>query len=334
METQHNVNLSSVEIANLWTAYMNNSMSVCVLTYFAANTNDTEIKSLVEFALECSQKNCQEVRAIFEEENYPVPFGFTQHDVNLKAPKLWTDILHINYLDQMSKAGFLAFGFCASLAARLDVREYFNRCLIRITEINNRTKNLLLEKGLFLRPPTIAAPKQVDFVQKQGFLTGWFGERKPLLAMEIMHLYHNIQTNAIGKAIIMGFAQVASSKDVRDFMLRGKEIAVKHIEIFSSLLRDEDIPVPTSWDSDVLDSTLSPFSEKLMLFHVAFLSAAGIGNYGSAISISTRRDIITHYSRLVAEVGLYTEDGANLMINHGWLEEPPQAIKRAELINK
>ena len=35
---------------------------------------------------------------------------------------------------------------------------------------------------------------------------------------------------------------------------------------------------------------------------------------------------------LIPEVSLYAEDGANIMIKHGWMEEPPQADDRNELI--
>uniref|UniRef100_UPI00403F1F1F DUF3231 family protein n=1 Tax=Niallia sp. XMNu-256 TaxID=3082444 RepID=UPI00403F1F1F len=34
MQTEHNIRLTSSEIASLWTAYMNNSMSYCMLKYF------------------------------------------------------------------------------------------------------------------------------------------------------------------------------------------------------------------------------------------------------------------------------------------------------------
>ncbi|MFD0824074.1 DUF3231 family protein [Neobacillus sp. M.A.Huq-85] len=36
---------------------------------------------------------------------------------------------------------------------------------------------------------------------------------------------------------------------------------------------------------------------------------------------------------MVPEISLYAEDGANIMINHGWMEEPPQADDREHLIN-
>lgn len=63
------------------------------------------------------------------------------------------------------------------------------------------------------------------------------------------------------------------------------------------------------------------------------MTAAGIGNYGMAMAASPRRDISIRYATLVPEIALYAEDGANIMIKHGWLEEPPQADDREELIN-
>ncbi|WP_155925690.1 DUF3231 family protein [Bacillus sp. UNC438CL73TsuS30] len=34
----------------------------------------------------------------------------------------------------------------------------------------------------------------------------------------------------------------------------------------------------------------------------------------------------------IPEVALYVEDGANIMIKHGWMEEPPQAVDHDKLI--
>jgi hypothetical protein len=45
-------------------------------------------------------------------------------------------------------------------------------------------------------------------------------------------------------------------------------------------------------------------------------------------------DLSALYVRLSAEIALYAEDGANVLINHGWLEEPTQADDRNALINQ
>lgn len=70
-------------------------------------------------------------------------------------------------------------------------------------ELYKKTLNLLLEKGLYFRAAAIPIPEKVDFVQKQSYLTGWFGERRPLNAAEIMNLYDDMQRNGIGKALVL-----------------------------------------------------------------------------------------------------------------------------------
>jgi hypothetical protein len=49
-----------------------------------------------------------------------------------------------------------------------------------------------------------------------------------------------------------------------------------------------------------------------MLFQANLLSAIAIADFGTAISGSVRRDIGILYARLMAELGIYAEDGANL----------------------
>ena len=55
--SEHNIRLTSAEIANLWGAYMGNSMSVCVLQSFRQHVEDTEIKEVLDYALSLSKKH-------------------------------------------------------------------------------------------------------------------------------------------------------------------------------------------------------------------------------------------------------------------------------------
>ncbi len=193
-------------------------------------------------------------------------------------------------------------------------------------------KNTLLSKGLYVRSPYIPYPEKVDFVKKQSFLTGWFGERRPLLSLEMTNLYSNFQRNSLGIATLIGFSQVAESKSCPIFV-RGKEIASKHNEIFGSVLREDDLPVPMASDTYVTESKVSPLSDKLMMFTVTGLIALGVGYYGTSISTSMRRDLTVHYNRIIQEILKYSEDDANILINNGWMEEPPRARDRDELAN-
>jgi hypothetical protein len=43
----------------------------------------------------------------------------------------------------------------------------------------------------------------------------------------------NIQTDALAKALLMGFAQAAQSDELKDYFARGIDIAHKQLEVFS-----------------------------------------------------------------------------------------------------
>ncbi|RXI96614.1 DUF3231 family protein [Anaerobacillus alkaliphilus] len=45
-------------------------------------------------------------------------------------------------------------------------------------------------------------------------------------------------------------------------------------------------------------------------------------------------NIGANYNRMIQEVLLFAEDGAQIMIDHGYLEQPPQAPNRRDLANK
>lgn len=334
METKHNIRLTSAEMGSLWTQYMYDSVVSCVLKHFKEKVEDSEIKPIIEYGLSNSQKHLGVIADIFTHENQPVPIGFRDEDVNVNAPRLFSDAFMLYYIKFLATLQMAANGVAVSMVARSDASDFFLETLASASELHDKTRKVLLSKGIYVRPPYITTSKQVDFVKKQNFLTGFFGQRRALHAVEISHLFANFMSNSVGKLLMTGFAQVAKSNEVRDYLLRGKHIANKHMEVFSSILVEDDLPAPMSWDSHVMDVTDSPFSDKLMMFHTTALIAVGIGNYGTAIAASTRRDLGMHYARLVQEVGLFAEDGANLLINNGWMEEPPQSTLREVLAKK
>jgi spore coat protein CotF len=333
MKTKHNeVALTSSELANLWVSYLNDTMAICGIKYFLANIQDEQIRSVLEYALKISQRHVQKVTKIFNEEDYPIPQGFTEKDVNLDAPRLFSDRMYLFYILNMGKFGLTSYALAISFAARTDIVQFYSTCMDETQELHNRAKELTKEKGFYTRPPQIPKPEQIDFVKKQSFLAGWFGDRRPLLGIEIANLVYNAKRNALGQALITGFSQVAKSKEVRRYFERGREIAGKHFEIFTSLLQEDYSSAGVlNLTSDVTDSKIAPFSDKLMMYHIAALIASGIGQYGVAMASSPRHDLGVHYGRLTTEIGHYADDGANIMINNGWMEQPPVAADRKVL---
>lgn len=331
MEDKTNIRLTAAEMSSLWTQYINDTASICVLSYFIKTVEDKEIRPIVEFALNSSHTNISSLQNLFHKENFPIPIGFNDRDVDVNAPSLFSDTYVLMYLRNMSVLGMAANAAALGLVTRSDIVSFHKEVLREAVKLQDLTRELMLNQGIYIRPPFVSTPDQVDFVGKQRFLAGFFGEKRPLTTIEITHLFMNVQTNAIGKALMMGFAQVAKNQEVERYFLRGKQIAQKHMDLFSDILKKEDLPAPMSWDTAVSDSTISPFSDKLMMFHVSAMTAAGIGNYGTAMAASPRRDIGMRYASLVPEISLYAEDGANIMIERGWLEEPPQTADRDKL---
>lgn len=334
MEDKTKIRLTAAEISSLWTQYINDTVSECVLNYFLNNTDDLSVKEIIEFAIKASEKNLSLLKEIFDRENFPYPIGFTKKDVNVKAPRLFSDTFVMMYLRHMSMLGMAANVGAIGLGTRPDVIAFHKSVLISAIALQDSTRELMLNQGTYIRPPFISIPDKVDFVGKQKFLSGLTGRRRSLASVEITHLFMNIQTNQIGKALIMGFLQVAQDKEVKNYLQRGKKIAQKHVDLFSDILKQNDIPAPMFWDSAVTDSTTNVFSDKLIMFHVSAMIAAGIGNYGAAMSASPRKDIGVKYASLIPEIALYAEDGANIMIKNSWMEEPPMADDRDRLAGK
>ncbi|MCT1904336.1 DUF3231 family protein [Oceanobacillus sojae] len=332
MEQEKQIRLTSGEVTQLVMQYMQDSSSVCTLGYFLEKVEDAEIKPVIEHALQSSEKHVQKITAILTEEKYVVPHGLkVEEDVDINAPRLYSDSFALTYIHQMTSLGLASYAASLSLSVRSDITAHFKDCLSETMELFEMVKDVLLSKGLYVRAPYLPNLEEVDFVQKQRFIWDILGEKRPLIGSEIGHLYANIQRNALGAALLTGYSQVAKSKDVTKFILRCIEISKKHITLFSEKLKESDLPVPMTWDTDVTKSTTYTFSDKIMMYQTAALISTSTGFYGLGIAQSPRADLGVMYNRLSVEIQKLSEDGANIMINNKWLEQPPMAPNRKDL---
>ncbi len=329
--TEHSIKLTSTEVASLWTSYQNDTMAICVLTYMLAKVEDAEIRPVFEFALELATTHIEIISGIFREEKHPIPYGFTDEDVDISAPRLFSDAYWLIYLHEMTIHGLAGYAVALTTSTRSDIRDYYTQCNHSSTDLYNKTTDILLSKGIFSRPPHISIPDKAEFVKKQSFLNGWFADRRPLNAIEISNIFFNLEKDLVSRALHIGFSQVTKSKEVTDFMVRGTDMTYKHIEVFSSILHENDLPSPNHWESEVTNSTTSPFSDKLMMFHSLLLLSTAVGFYGAGMAVCMRRDIGLQYQRIITETQKLTEDGAELFIDKGWMEQAPQADDRKKL---
>ncbi|WP_252120809.1 DUF3231 family protein [Halalkalibacter sp. APA_J-10(15)] len=327
------IRLTSGEIAQLWAQYMSDSASICMLTYFLEKAEDTDIKSVIAYSLKLSQSHIKKITSIFTAEKHEIPHGFKiEEDVDVHAPRLYSDSYVLNFIHQMSMIGLTTYSGSLSSSVRADITDYYSKCLSETMQLNKMTKNVLLSKGLFIRSPYLPNLEESKFVSKQGFLWDVFGDKRSLVASEVANVFANFQRNALGVATLIGFSQVSQGKDVKKFFIRGIEIGKKHTKLFGGKLEESNLPVPTSWAAEITNSTTYTFSDKLMMFYTSTLIALSVGYYGTGISQSPRVDLGVMYNRLSLEIQLYSEDGANIMIKNKWLEQPPMALNREELI--
>jgi uncharacterized membrane protein YtjA (UPF0391 family) len=329
----HNIRLTSAEIANLWTQYMNDSLSICILKFSIEKAQDKDIKNILKFSLDIAESHIDKIKKFFNEENCPIPKGFTEEDVNLSAPPLFTDTFMLVYMHVMTLHGLTGYAGAVGTSARADQVTYFVQCNKETMELYERIVDVMLNKGIYSKPPRIDVPSQIDFVSNQRYLTGWFGKKRPLSAMEISGISYNMQKTIVKVALEIAFGQVSQSKEVKKYFQKGKNICKSQFSLLSSILSKEDLASPASWASEVTDSTVPPFSDKLMLNHIVSLVSAAVGFFGAGLAVTQRRDLVMDYTRIIAEIGLYAEDGAQLLIKNGWLEQPPLAADRETLAN-
>lgn len=325
------ISLTAPEVSSLWTQYMFDSMSICFIKYALEHLEDEDIIEIYKDSLVLSERHVEKVKEFFVGEGIPIPQGFTNEDVNIHAPRLFQDPFYLYYIYIMVLQGLTGYALSVGTSIRADLRKYYISCNTETMMLFEKSIDTMLSKGLYSRPVVLTPAENIDFIKHQSFLTGWFGEKRPLTGMEIGDITFNMNKMHMHVALKVGFCQVAASKKVRQYINRGSEISNKHIAAFGKIFREEMLNSPMSWQSHVTSSTTSPFSDKWMMYQVQLSTQIAIAFYGTALSVTSRADIAEKYIVMASELVRYAEDGANLMIENGWMEEPPKAIDRRAL---
>jgi len=313
---------------------MGNSMAKQIITYFLHHVDDPDIKKGLDHAMELILTFINEIEFIFKQEGIPIPIGFTEKDANLDAPRLFQDEFYLHYLKYTAKAGMSIYNIAIPLMFREDVRQFFVQCMASTIKLLDELNQILLKKGAISKPPSIPIPDKQGFVKKQSYLNGFVGDVRPLHALEITHLYDNIENNVASKALLIAFSQVAKQEKVKKFFLRGKDITSKSLDTYMQKLHDENLPSLELLDHLVTDSTFSPFSDKIMLFHKIDMFSMKLRAFGNSMAVNGRRDLAMSYTAALTRIGRYVEDGANIMIENDWMEKPPEAADRNFLASK
>jgi len=325
--------LVSTEISGLWNSYITNTMSVCMIKHFMSNVEDSEIRTILQQTLDLSNQHIQELTNIFNKEKLTLPDGFNDSDVNQGSPRLFSDSFYLLYLSYTARVQMHKNTLILNQIIRSDIRDFFSKLINENIDLFNNSVDLRLAKGIFIRAPRVEVTKEVQYVKSQSFITDWFGEKRPLLTAEITAIFSNIFTCTVDRAVATAFGQVSKDKKVSDYFFEGKDIATKHIDILTTLFTNEGIPIPSTSDSFVNDSTIAPFSEKFMMSYLRVtLSSTQISSACMSIADTLRSDLVGKYINCVYELMKYSKKGANLMIDNAWLQESPQVVKHENLV--
>ncbi|MFB6466362.1 DUF3231 family protein [Cytobacillus sp. Hz8] len=154
-ETEHNPKLTSAELGNLWLTFMDDSMFKCILQYFVEKNEDKNMKPIFEYALDLTQKHLKTISEFYKMDNRPVPQGFTDEDVIKTAPRLFSDIFMLIYVNHSARYRMTIDALSLGDSSRSDIRNFYSELTASIIELFQKSTELMLAKGIYVRAPQI-----------------------------------------------------------------------------------------------------------------------------------------------------------------------------------
>jgi hypothetical protein len=113
--------LTAAEVSALWLQYLGDSMAICVYKYFLNIVENNEIKPILEFALQLAESHITKITEFLDNANFQIPIGFTENDVNVNAPRLFSDQFLLFYSYIMTIHGITAYGLAVTNTERQDI---------------------------------------------------------------------------------------------------------------------------------------------------------------------------------------------------------------------
>ncbi|MBT2654204.1 DUF3231 family protein [Bacillus sp. ISL-18] len=326
--------ISSSEIGTLWLTYQEKTLIMRMLEYFIKTTDDDEARNILGGLWQHLNYFVLEIEKTFKQQGIAYPIGFTKEDVNLEAPKLFDNAFDIMFVRILKEVSMGLYTINMNMAYNDDVAKIYKGLTNVTQDFYMLSTEYLLRKGVLTLPPKVTMPKTTEFVESKSYMSGFkpLSDKRALNDIELGFLHHGIETNNIGMQLITGFAQCAKNKDVKKYFVKGKELAKKQIKVLTDILLDNDVQFSATSGSTVTTSTVAPFSERLMMVCVHFLNGFSIVGNSFGTFFTLRNDITMRSLLLVKDVYFYGQEGLEIMIKHGWFEEPPQMEDRAQII--
>ncbi|WP_100372547.1 DUF3231 family protein [Bacillus sp. FJAT-45037] len=326
--------LSSSGIAIIWMTYQQKTMLLRMLEHFEQCSEDKKAKKIMSSLYKDTSKVVIKLEKLFIEEGGAVPIGFTKDDVNPGAPKLFEQHFDIMFIKLMKAISIGMHAMHLNMAYRKDLIDLYAE-LTEITQNYYKACQAYLEEhSLLVKPPFLAITNDVHFVEGKDYFKGTklIGDERTLNAIELAHLFHALENNTIGTTLMIGFAQTAKEKDVQAYFLKGKKLANQVVDEMSGIMKKDDIQFSIPSSGAITTSTISPFSDKLMIYCTSLLCSFSLGSSAFGSAFNLRSDLPVKVAGLGKSIFDFASEGAKLMAMHGWMEEPPQLADRKAIL--
>jgi hypothetical protein len=328
--------ISGPEVGTLWITYNEKTLIMRMLEYFIEKSDDQQAKNILGGLWQELNFYVLQMEEIFKDQGMAKPAGYTNEDVNLEAPKLYDNGFDIMFVRILKEVSMGMYTINMNMSYNDKIMQIYEGLTVVTQKIYKLSTLYLLEKGILTLPPKVTMPKTTEFIKSKSYMNGFnlFGDKRALNDLELGILHHGIETNNIGLQLITGFAQCAQNKEVKQYFVKGKELAKKQIKVMQEILLESDVQFAATSGSTVTTSTVAPFSDKLMMHCVYLLNGFGLVGSSFGTFFSLRNDIAMKATLLAKDIYFYGEEGIKIKIKNGWFEEPPQMEDRSRIIKE
>ncbi len=328
--------ISGPEVGTLWITYNEKTLIMRMLEYFMEKSDDQQAKNILGGLWQELNFYVLQMEELFKDQGMAKPAGYTNEDVNLEAPKLYDNGFDIMFVRILKEVSMGMYTINMNMSYNDKVMQIYEGLTVVTQKIYKLSTLYLLEKGILTLPPKVTMPKTTEFIKSKSYMKGFnlFGDKRALNDLELGILHHGIETNNIGLQLITGFAQCAQNKEVKQYFVKGKELAKKQIKVMEEILLESDVQFAATSGSTVTTSTVAPFSDKLMMHCVYLLNGFGLVGSSFGTFFSLRNDIAMKATLLAKDIYFYGEEGIKIKIKNGWFEEPPQMEDRSQIIKE
>jgi len=330
MTIEARIQLTSSELGTLWMTYMSTCANLIMCESLCDKTIDKEAQNILTTYVAEAQIIKDKIVNVFNNEKAAIPTGFDRRDIIIDAPSVFDDIFKIMFLRQMMKLNFGHSAVYTAMSYMKEVQDIYKLNYDTADKFYVMSTSYLLGKGVLAKPPYVTMPKIAEVIEDKSYMSGIhiFTDKRSLNTIEVGFINEAIENNIFGMQLMTGFAQSAADQEVKEYFIEGKELTKKIVSKLSDVLLQSDIQPPGTWAGKATESITPRFSDKLAMYITSLMSNSAIGYNIIGTSFSLRSDLHAKLSLIAKDTFSFAKKGGKLMIEHQWMEEPPQMEDR------